>query len=94
MTTIDLSDKQLEDVRRAMLNSTVRDLEWVAKDLDRLATHAPWPVDSASSDAQNAVKMARESLDLLDALGWPRDEPRFESERKAQSPAALHEVPA
>jgi hypothetical protein len=72
MRMIELSDKQLEVIRRAMLTDAVEDMEWAADAVDHLATVAPWPVNgSADADARNAVDVLREGLDALDALGWP-----------------------
>ena len=88
MNTVKLTDKQLEETQRAILRSIIRDLEPVRDELDRLETVAPWPAGSMSSDAQHAVALLRESLDLLDAFGWPRDESRAEWEARMQKTAA------
>lgn len=78
LTTVDLTADQLEEVRRAMLRSTIRDLEHVANDLRELEAVSPWPAGCKSSDAQTGVKLLRESLRILDAIGWPSDDPRFD----------------
>jgi hypothetical protein len=87
MTTIDLTDKQLEETRRAIIKSAVADMEGAAEQMAQLAAVAPWPNGTESSDAQNAVANVRESLDILDALGWPRDETReeFAARKKAKA---------
>lgn len=69
--TITLADSELELVRREMLKSAARDLEAAAAQLQDLAIVSPWPAGCRSDDAQGAVSLARESLDLLDHLGWP-----------------------
>jgi hypothetical protein len=76
MTTIHLTDEQLELVRRAIMDQVVSDML------------SPWPVRTLSSDAQTAVSVARESLGILDAIGWPRDESRAEWDARMHSAAA------
>ena len=86
MTTVELTDEQLEEVRRAILRSTIRDLEHVGDALRELEVIA-WPAGSRSSDAQNAVSLLRESLGILDAIGWPRDESREDWEARMNEAA-------
>lgn len=81
--TITLDDDQLEEVRRAMMRHAISDMQRAALELDTLASTSPWPLDgTVSSDTQVSVQMARESLDILDALGWPEDETREEWEAR------------
>ncbi len=74
--TVTLTAEQAEVVRRAMMNAAATDLKHAIREIERLATVAPWPVGALSSDVQNAVAIAREGLDILDVIGWPPDEPR------------------
>ena len=69
-TTITLDEKQLELVQREMLKCAAQDLRNASKDLDRLANVSPWPVVLAD-DVRNAITVSRESLDVLDQIGWP-----------------------
>jgi hypothetical protein len=69
--TVTLNDEQLELVRRETMKATARDLVHLAKQLDELATIAPWPDFPLNADIHNALEIARESLGTLDALGWP-----------------------
>ncbi len=79
--TVTLTAEQAELIRRAMLNAAAVDLQHAITEIEHLATVAPWPpVGARSSDAQNAVAIAREGLDILDVIGWPRDETREEWE--------------
>ena len=73
-TTITLDDEQRDVTRRAILAQAATDLKNAAQALGHLAEVAPWPAGVCSSDAQSAVSMVRESLGVLDALGWPEDE--------------------
>ena len=72
--TLTFSAGELELLRREMMEQAAKDLRCAADEIERLATVAPWPAGTHSSDCQNGAKMARESLDLVDKLGWPEDE--------------------
>jgi len=87
MTTIHLTDEQLELVRRAIMDQVVSDMQAAGRAVAQLAVLSPWPVRTLSSDAQTAVSVARESLGILDALGWPRDESRAEWEGRMHAAA-------
>ena len=93
MNTIKLTDKQLEEVQRAMLRSTIRDIEHVGDEMRRLEEVAPWPANLRSSDTRCAVSLLRESLDILDAIGWPRDETRGEWEARMAAATKAAETP-
>lgn len=70
--TVTLGDVQIELVRREMLQTVARDLRWTADALDDLGIVAPWEgLGVKIDDTRGSVRMARESLDLLDAVGWP-----------------------
>lgn len=81
--TVTLTHEQAELIRRAMMNAAATDLKHAIRELENLATVAPWPVGALSSDVQNAVAIAREGLDIIDAIGWPRDETREEMQTTA-----------
>ncbi len=88
MNTVKLTDEQLDDVRRGIMQQAVADMEAAASEMHTLAEVAPWPDGSRSSDVQSAVRCVRESLELLDALGWPRDETRAEWEARMHATTA------
>lgn len=91
MNTIKLTDEQLEEVQRAVMRSIIRDLDHARDEIEHLETIAPWPASSYPSDARCAVSLLRESLDILDTIGWPRDETRAEWEARMQKTAAAAE---
>lgn len=75
LNVVKLTPEQLEQVRRSQMEVAVRDLEHAAEQLGHLAEVGPWPAKGTlSSDVQTTITSVRESLDALDALGWPRDE--------------------
>jgi hypothetical protein len=73
MSTVDLTQEQLENVRREVMGACVKSLEIAASELRRLAEIGPWGDDTIvlASDAMGAVHIARMDLDTLAALGWP-----------------------
>jgi hypothetical protein len=77
MSTIVIDAKHLETVQRTVMDEVVRDLERAAETI-RSITERPlrnWPLKGLkSSDARTAVTLLRETLDALDALGWPLDD--------------------
>lgn len=60
--------------RRDAMQTLARDLRAFADQLVRLAEVAPWPAGVLHDDIHNIRAIAVESLDLLDTLGWPKNE--------------------
>lgn len=82
MSTVKLTDEQIELTRRSMMKTAVLDMRHAANEMES-AADTPWrgstPAATAAradelSDARSGVAMVRESLSVLDALGWPCDE--------------------
>ncbi len=71
MTTVSLTDEQLELLRRETMTELAKDLRIFADDLDKLAILSPWETHFASDDLRNARSIVEETLGTLDALGWP-----------------------
>ena len=76
MTTIDLTDEQLENVRREMMKSAAESLTIAAKALSGLAEIGPWGTDTENrtSDVIGALNTARVDLASIEALGWPEND--------------------
>jgi hypothetical protein len=67
-STIDIDADAHELIRRQALSSAAADLERAANELHRLEAQS-WPIEG--DDARAGVRRVRESLDALDAVGWP-----------------------
>ena len=62
MTTVDLTDEQLDLVRRETMNAAVRDLRHFADSLEKLATISPWPELVLTDDTLTARTLVGESM--------------------------------
>lgn len=68
---VELSDEQLENVRREMMQAAATSLRIAADELNKLADIAPWPARRLTTDVIGAVRIARVDLESIEALGWP-----------------------
>lgn len=75
MTTVTVTDEQLELLRRETMKTAATDMETLAEALRRLADVAPWPSQAESIDIPNMRDQVQESMSTLDALGWPDLDP-------------------
>ena len=75
MTTVELTDEQLENVRREMMKSAAKSLSIAADELTDLADIGPWGANTRTrtADVLGAVHIARVDLESLAALGWPEN---------------------
>lgn len=73
MATINLTDAQHELAQRELLKVASEDMHRAAEALHELQETGVWPAYSEADIAKTAVRLVRETLELLDALGWPAD---------------------
>lgn len=71
MTTVTLTDEQLELLRRKAMQQAATDMRHLADALEHLAIVAPWEPHADFQDLHPARSIVDESLGTLDALGWP-----------------------
>ena len=76
MTTVDLTDEQLENVRREMMKAAAESLTIAANALSSLAEIGPWGSDTSTltSTAIGSLDIARVDLESIEALGWPEND--------------------
>lgn len=70
MTMFDVTDRELDTLRRQAMAAAAQDMRHAAEALADLAIMSSFPRVQAS-DTQTSVSCARESLALVDRLGWP-----------------------
>ena len=75
VTSVTMSARELETLQCAALDRAATSMQ-IAKEKCAELRDASTREDSLVGDTRVAIRLAREALDALDALGWPEEDTR------------------
>ncbi len=68
--TVKLTDENLAEARRALLDAIYEQGTYFMRQVDELRQEV-WPPGVVTEDAQLSTRELRKLLEAMDALGWP-----------------------